>query len=335
MPFMNVAEAYAFKKPVPDVQFLGRGNREGTWFYDWDLSSMYTNLNKGLTRGQLNMMMGSPSNSGKSNISWMAHYMATQQINAINEALVKEAKIKIPDIMNIEDGNISELLKIHDKTMNTISKTIELWELMLSVFDREIELDSVNAKQYNRQQEYFEINGKRYSVRYTSSEMKISVHKDVDSWKATNIIELQNPRSGVVGGMYALERWRFKRDAIMGPNIMAYDPDGPNRTVPVLEASDMEAYIFQESLVHSKLNTTVAECLGSSCQNYLPYNFQTIDMDLEYLVKSEERDDFSIIIGLIIAEQRARMLEYGERTSSLAHSIRVRSKFDMKEFNFE
>ena len=334
MPFMNVAEAYAFKNHAYNPQSVGRGARANKVIWDWDLSSMYTNINKGLTRGQLNMM-GSPSNSGKSNISWMAHYMATQQIIAINEALAKEAKIKIPDIMNIEDGNISELLKMHDKTMNTISMTIQLWELLLSVFDWKIEPDSMNARQFNRQQEYFQVNDKRYAVRYSTSEIKISVQEDADSLKAKNIIELRHPQSNKIGGLYALDRWRFHRDAILGPDIVAYDPNDKNRTIPVLEASDMEAYLFQESLVHERLNTTMAECLGSSCEDRIPYNFHTLDMNLEYLVPSEERDDFSIIIGLIIAEQRARMLEYGERTSSLAHSIRVRSKFGPKEFNFE
>ena len=339
MPFMNVADAYAFKKLIPtNVQAQGRANRgtPGTFTYDYDIESLYatpmmgiSGINGGFAPGQLNVI-GSSRSSGKSNFMWMAHYLA--QKKRVEEGYVE---IKTPDIMDITDGDIPELVKMHDKTMNTIAKTIQLWELMLSVFGWQIEPDWLNARQFNRQQEYFQINGKRYSVRYNAGEIKISVQKDADAWKSNNIIELRHPQSQKVGGMYVLDRWRFQRDAVLGPDIVCYNAVDSNTSVPVLQASDMEAYMFQGSLVHTRMNTTVAECLASSCEDRIPYNFNTLDMNLEYLQASETNDDFSIILELIIAEQRARMIEYGERTSDLAHSIRVRSKFDSKEFNFE
>lgn len=338
MPFMNVADAYAFKKlNVFNIQSEGRANRgtPGTMTYDYDLASLYATpimgingINGGFAPGQLNVI-GSSRNSGKS-MMWMANYLAQKKRE--EEGYVQ---IKTPDIMDITDGDIPELVKMHDKTMNTIAKTVQLWELMLSVFGWQIELDSLNARQFNRQQEYFQVNGKRYSVRYNASEIKISIQKDADVWKTSNIIELRYPQSQKVGGMYSLYRWRFKRVAVLGSDIVCYNEEDSNTSVPVLQASDMEAYMFQGSLLHSRMNTTVTECLASSCEDSIPYNFHTLDMNLEHLQASEENDDFSIIIGLIIAEQRARMIEYGERTSDLAHSISVRSKFDSKEFNFE
>lgn len=333
MPFMNVADAHAFRTDrFLDLQAMGRNSRKPhTWVYDMDLSSVYAGINGGFSPGQLHVI-GSGRSSGKSNMTWMANYLAMQNAHNVQS---KEVPVKMPDIMNITDGDIPELVKMHDKTMNTIAMTVQLWELMLSVFGWQIELDSMNARQFNRQQEYFQINGKRYSVRYSAGEIKISVQKDADTWKTNNIIELRHPRSHKVGGMYVLERWRFQRTAIVGSDVVCYNPEDHNTSVPVLEASDMEAYMFQESLVHSSMNTTVSECLGSSCEDRIPYNFHTMDISLDYLDASEDRDDFSIIIGLIIAEQRARMVEYGERTSDLAHSIRVRSKFGAKEFDFE
>lgn len=334
MPFMNVADAYAFKKlNVFNIQSEGRAKR-GTISYDYDLSSLYAGINGingGFAPGQLNVI-GSSRNSGKS-VMWMASYLERKK--RLEEALVQ---IKTPDIMDITDGDIPELVKMHNKTMNTIAKTVQLWELMLSVFGWQIELDSLNARQFYRQQEYFDINGKRYSVRYNASEIKISIQKDAEAWKSNNIIELRHPQSQKVGGMYSLDRWRFQRSAVLGTDIVCYNAEDKNTSVPVLQASDMEAYMFQGSLVHSRMNTTVTECLASSCEDRIPYNFHTLDMSLEHLQVSEEpegNDDFSIIIGLIIEEQRARMIEYGERTSALANSIRVRSKFGAKEFDFE
>ena len=339
MPFMNVADAYAFKKLIrSNTQAEGRANRgtPGTFTYDYDIASMYATpfmgingISGGFAPGQLNII-GSSRNLGKSNFMWMANYLALKQREEEGNV-----EIKTPDIMDITDGDIPELVKMHDKTMNTIAKTIQLWELMLSVFGWHIEPDWLNARQFNRQQEYFQINGKRYSVRYNSGEMKISVQKDADAWKSNNIIELRHPHSQKVGGMYVLDRWRFMRTAVVGADIVCYNAEDNNTSVPVLQASDMEAYMFQGSLLHSRMNTTVAECLASSCEDRIPYNFHTLDMSLEHLRTDEEHDDFSIIIGLIIEEQRARMIEYGERTSDLAHSIRVRSKFGAKEFDFE
>lgn len=333
MPFMNEAEAYMFRKPITmHFQKEVLGSRESSTFtFDYDMLTMYTHVHTpmgGFQIGQLNAVGVPTTPSNKSQISWMNQYMMQNHIRT------RTKEQKNPDIMNIPDGDISGLVKLHDTVLSTMRGTIQLWELMLSVFGREIAIDSTNAQNYNRQQEYFEINGKRYSVQYTThsfiiSEQKNSPESQFEVYKPTRVIELMHPQShsNKHSCVYSVNRWSFERDPTLGTEVFAADPYGQNQQIPVLEASDTEAYLFQESLVHERMNTSLAKCLGSSCENALPYNFYKIRMQLDYLELSEDNDNFSVVLPLILEEQRARMREYKESNNALSHSLRVRSKF--------
>lgn len=318
MPFMSAKDAYLSRqKEMYNLQIKGRSHRQqgasSSMVFDYDVMSAYlhtstpialSTISQGVPKGSL-YVIGSGTAGNKSHV-WQKYKDST----LLDEFIMKSRDTKDTDISTVPNGDIDELLKLRTKTISTMNRTVKLWSMMLSVFDRSIEIDSVYPKELNRQQEYFQINGKRYSVRYTTQDIQIYLDSTESAWRADKVIALRYPRSSKPGGQYRVSRWAFTREAIMGSAIEVYNDSGNNCKLEHVSESDVEAYLFQESLVHDTMKVPFAMCLGSACENDMEYNFHSLNIDFSHLSATDDHDDFSLVLEAIIQEQRSRMQEY-------------------------
>lgn len=202
-----------------------------------------------------------------------------------------------------------DIINVCSRTVDSLNSALMLWNSLLRLDGRDIITTNVRNANYARaNREYFEVGGKKYEVHYNQS--TVSLMED-----GTEILVLSQFNTNDTPCTYHVTSdkkifkgvgWSEKSSLTLGLNKVPY-------VIENMDDDEIDAFIFQESLVNDSNKEAFYKILSSFIENRVHYNFKTLAVNFKYVIENE----FDTVLKVLCQQQESRYNEYYNSFSNL------------------
>lgn len=223
----------------------------------------------------------------------------------------------------LEVGDTDGIIELHDSVLKAVNCTIELWKKLLAVTNSNISTVRINERYYQECVEYFIIDGRKYTVKFNQTSINIESAPG-NSWSNSDYITLHRACSPDYSknnySMYDTSESRFYKSKSNDYEYGSSYISGKRERYPLVlldSREDMEAYIFQDSLVQDNVYSTLANVIASTLETRTEYQFETMSVSLEQVQMG-----FVPVLSMMCMEQDARMKEYRDSLFDISTAVK-------------
>lgn len=245
---------------------------------------------RGFSHQQLYMLSSASRSNGKSN--WLAYSMAQSMGRGFRMHDDNFEEKVLYGLSRLDVGDIDGIISLYKDCTETFSLSVKLWEMLLFKEQKQINYDTRNQFRLQRETvEYFTIGDDKFKIEYSTTSFRLQRVRPVESTNSgavqyNDIISLSKPTRG--------EKLFYDHDSSNRKFFASYRDDFTESRyttlleteiaeVPVLYSiEDVEAYIFQQSLLKENVADIMAPIIGSAIDNGLKFKYMFKNMSLTY-----------------------------------------------------